>query len=91
MTWNRSDIRAARQTPLKPILEALDYQLQPLPGGNYRLCRLAADIVIKDHYWVSKQDGTAGNAIDFLVEVQGMSFSQAMELLRSVSDQPPAS
>jgi len=83
MTWKRSEIRTARQRPLKPVLEALGYQLDPLPGGNYLLCRLAADIVIKDNYWVSKEDGTAGNAIDFLVNVEGMTFNKAMQLLTS--------
>jgi len=83
MTWNRSEIRAARQKPLKPVLQALGYQLEPLPGGNYQLCRLATDIVIKDHYWVNKDDGAAGNAIDFLVNVEGMTFNKAMERLTS--------
>ena len=83
MTWKRSEIRAARQKPLKPVLEALGYQLQPSQDGNYQLCRLAADIVIKEHYWVNKEDGTAGNAIDFLVNVEGMTFRKAMELLLS--------
>ena len=83
MTWKRSEIRAARQKPLQPLLKALGYQLDPLPAGNYHLCRLAADIVVKDHYWFNKQDGTAGNAIDFLVNVEGMSFNKAMDLLTS--------
>lgn len=81
MTWKRSEIRRARQTPLKPVLEELGYQLQPLRNGNYLVRHLAAEIVVKDHYWVSKDTGSAGNAIDFLVEVQGMSFSQAMDTL----------
>jgi len=91
MTWTRSEIRQARQTPLKPVLEALGYQLEPLRNGNYQVCRLAVDIVVKDHYWVNKGDGAAGNAIDFLVDVQGMTFSQAMDLLCSVPEQPMAS
>ena len=81
--WTKTEIRRARQTPIKPVLEAMGYQLQPLRNGNYQLCRLATEIVVKDHYWVSKDDGSAGNAIDFLIEVEGMTFSQAMEQLRS--------
>ena len=81
--WSLAQIRAARQTPLKPLVQALGYQLEPLHNGNYQLCRLAADIVIKDHYWINKQDGAAGNAIDFLVRVEGMTFSEAMKLLTS--------
>jgi len=91
-SWTKAEIRRARQTPLKPVLEALDYQLQPLRNGNYLLCRLATEtcrglapgpsrIVVKDNYWICKDNDSAGNAIDFLVEVQGMSFSQAMHLL----------
>jgi hypothetical protein len=83
MTWKRSEIRAARQKPLKPVLEALGYQLEPLQSGNHQLCRLACHIVIKDHYWVNKEDASAGNAIDFLVNVEGMTFNKAMELLLS--------
>lgn len=88
MTWKRSEIRAARQVPLKPVLESLGYRLQPLRNGNYLLRHLVAEIVVKDHFWVSKDAGVAGNTIDFLVEVQGMSFSQAMNLLRSFAAQP---
>lgn len=91
MTWNRSDIRRARQAPLKPVLEELGYQLQPLRNGNYLVRHLAAEIVIKDHYWVSKDHGAAGNAIDFLVEVQGMTFSQAMDVLLAIQEQPAQS
>jgi len=99
MTWKRSDtscrrawsktaIRSARQIPLKPVLESMGYELQPLKNGNHLLCRLATEIVVKDHYWVCKDRDlaecvrkTAGNAIDFLVEVEGMTFSQAMDTL----------
>lgn len=83
MIWKRSEIRRARQTPLVPVLEALGHQLRPVKNGNYLLCRLATEIVVKDHYWLSKDDGSAGNAIDFMVEVEGMSFSQAMKQLLS--------
>lgn len=88
--WTKADVRRARCTPLKPVLEALGYRLTPLQNGNYHLCRIATNIVIKDHYWVCKDEAiadtvrkTSGNAIDFLVEVQGMSFSQAVDTLLS--------
>ena len=90
MTWKRSEIRQARTTPLKPVLEDLGYELAPLRNGNYLLRRLATEIVVKDHFWVCRDEATAtcvrkaaGNAIDFLVEVQTMSFNQAMHLLLS--------
>ena len=81
--WTKADIRRARQTPLKPVLEHLGYRLQPLPNGNYLLAGLSPQIVVKDHYWVCADTGTAGNAIDFLVRVKGASFNEAMRLLTS--------
>jgi len=81
MTWKRSEIRAARLTPLKPLLERLGYRLSPTGQGNYLVLGLPTEIVIKQHYWVCLDDGSAGNAIDFLVKLQGKSFREAMELL----------
>ena len=100
-TWTRADIRRARQTPLPPVLEALGYELAPLPNGNHGVRRPIADtcpggasqspIIVKDHYWVNTADGAAGNAIDFLVDVQGMTFSQAMATLCPDTGRPGAS
>ena len=81
MMWKRSEIRAARQRHLKPVLEALGYRLEPLKNGNYRVLGLADDVVIKDHFWICQGNGTAGNAVDFLVKVQGMAFRDVMRLL----------
>ena len=82
MTWKRSEIRAARQTPLKPVLERLGYRLSPTGQDNYMVLGLSEEIVVKQHYWVRLDDGSAGNAIDFLVKLRGMSFSKAMETLQ---------
>ena len=41
------------------------------------------EIIIKDHYWVCTDDGSAGNTIDFLFKIQGLSFREAMEQLCS--------
>jgi hypothetical protein len=79
--WTRSQIRAARQRPLKPVLENLGYRLAPRRDGNYEVLGMAAEVVIKDHYWVRLDDGTAGNAIDFFVTLQGKSFNETMRLL----------
>ena len=81
MTWKRSEIRRARRTPLKPVLESLGYRLEPRPNGNYLLLGVAAEVVVKDHYWICLDNGKAGNAIDFLVGQRGMSFSEAVEQL----------
>ena len=83
MIWNRSDIRRARQTPLKPLIENLGYRLEPRPNGNSVVAGLAREIVVKDHYWVCPDTGDAGNAIDFFVRVKGASFNEAMRLLTS--------
>lgn len=79
--WNRTQIRAARQKPLKPLCEALGYRLEPLRDANYRILGLPEEIIVKDNYWVCTDDGSAGNAIDFLMDIQGKTFAQAMELL----------
>lgn len=84
-SWTKAEIRAARHIPLKPVLEALGYPLHHLKGDNYQLSRPGADIVVKEHYWRDRQDGSAGNTIDFLVQVKGMSFNDAMKLLHASS------
>jgi len=96
MTWTRNRIRAARAVALKPVLEDLGYNLIAQRNGNYLVCRI--DIVVKDHYWVCKDPGTAelvrktcGNAIDFLVEVECMSFDQAMRTLMPYVREPATS
>ncbi len=93
-SWTKAEIRRARAIALRPVLEDLGYHFTELRNGNYLLHHLAAEIVVKDHFWICKDDGSAacpersrgGNAIDFLVEVQGMSFSQAVELLLSYAE-----
>ncbi len=81
--WNRAQIRAARRKPLPSVCEALGYRLEPVRDGNYRIIGLTKEILVKDNYWVCTDDGSAGNAIDFLVHGLGKTFSQAMELLLS--------
>jgi len=83
MIWNRSEIRRARQTPLKPILERLGYRLNPMANDNYVIIGFSPDIVVKDHFWVCADTGDAGNAIDFFVRIKGTSFHKAMRLLTS--------
>jgi hypothetical protein len=70
MIWKRSDIRRARQTPLKPVLEQLGYRLQPLQSGNFLIAGLSPEtchgvapgrsrIIVKDHYWICADTGSA--------------------------------
>ena len=82
MTWSRSDIRQARQMALKPVLERLGYTLEPLNNGNYIIVGTTPEIIVKEHYWTQTTTGAAGNAIDFLVKIRGVTFNQAMQLLR---------
>jgi len=84
VTWTRAEIRATRMIPLAPVLQRLGYRLEPAGADNHRLRLpgLAGDILIKEHYWRRPEDGSGGNAIDFFVKVQGLSFHHAMELLR---------
>ena len=88
--WTKEDIRHARQVALKPVLESLGYRLEPLKNGNYIIsgttpetCPATGGIIIKDHYWICTATGVAGNAIDFLVKIRGVTFNQAIRLLLS--------
>jgi hypothetical protein len=83
MTWTREQIRNARACPLHPVLHKLGYKMDPTGGKNYRvhIPRLGKEVLIKDHYWRSPDDGSAGNAIDFFVKLHGLSFQHTMELL----------
>lgn len=81
--WTKSEIRQARCTPLKPVLDKLGYRLLPRQNGNYIVTGLSPEIVIKDHFWVCTDDGSSGNSIDFLVKLRGMPFTKAVRLLLS--------
>ena len=80
--WTPQQIRTARRIQLKPLLEQLGYRLDPLDNGNWKVYGLPRQIVVKEHYWSNPGNGTGGNAIDLLVQVMGMSFSETMELLQ---------
>jgi len=47
------------------------------PAGNFTLATHPG-LLIKDSYWRWPESDLAGNAIDFLVQVLGLSFSDAM-------------
>jgi hypothetical protein len=79
--WTHDQIRAARKTPLKPVLERLGFALTQKQDDNYCVKNLAEDVIVKNHFWVRPHDGSSGNAIDFFVRLRGKSFNEAMELL----------
>jgi len=81
--WNPSEIRAARRVALAPLLARRGLRLQPLGEDNF--CVVAYDdLLIKRSYWRWPSRNREGNAIDFFVVVEGMSFAQAMALLTEV-------
>ena len=98
--WTKAEIRAARQAPLKPVLERLGYTLIPAQNGNYVVEGLIPETTVKEHYWVQAFTNVAGpsaelvrlcspqvrtgNAIDFLVKIRHLAFSEAMELLTNI-------
>ncbi len=83
MTWSRTEIRQARRAPLEPIVQRLGYELAEQSEGNQLIVGLPGEVVIKEHYWVRTEDGIGGNAIDFLIQIEGKSFAQAMRRIRS--------
>jgi len=81
MTWNKSDIRKARKVPLVPVLVKRGYRLRKLEYDNFRVEKFGS-LVVKHHFWIWKEKNLSGNAIDFFVAVEGLSFRQAMEILK---------
>ena len=75
--WTREQIRAARLAPLRPLLQRRGLQLIELPAGNFELAAYKG-LLLKDSYWRWPQRQLAGNAIDFFVQVLGLSFHDAM-------------
>ncbi len=84
--WTRDQIRAARLAPLAPVLQKCGLQLVEREAGNFELPAYPG-LLLKDSYWrwpernqagLSACDAQAGNAIDFFIQVMGMSFHDAM-------------
>lgn len=75
--WSREQIRAARLAPLAPLLQRRGLQLIELPAGNFEALAYKG-LLLKDSYWRWPQRNLAGNAIDFFVQVLGLSFNDAM-------------
>jgi len=75
--WTRQQIRAARLAPLAPLLQRRGLQLTELPAGNFQVAPFKG-LLLKDSYWRWPERHLAGNAIDFFVQVLGLSFHDAM-------------
>ena len=81
--WSREQIRAARMAPLAPLLQKRGLQLIELPAGNFELASHPG-LLLKDSYWRWPARNLAGNAIDFFVQVLGLSFNDAMRQITSL-------
>jgi len=75
--WTREQIRAARLAPLVPLLQQRGLHLVAQDAGNFRLPAYPG-LIVKDSYWRWPEHNLAGNAIDFHVQVMGLSFHEAM-------------
>jgi len=75
--WTREQIRSARQAPLIPLLQKRRLQLIDREAGNFELPAFPG-LIVKESYWRWPERNMDGNAIDFFVQVMGMSFHDAM-------------
>ena len=75
--WSRKQIRAARLAPLVPLLQQRGLQLVVREADNFTLPAYPGPLV-KASYWRWPERNLAGNAIDFHVQVLGLSFHEAM-------------
>ena len=75
--WSRAQIRAARMTPILPLLQKRGLSVIERPEGNFELAT-SKGLLIKDSYWRWPQRELAGNTIDLFVKVLGLSFNDAM-------------
>jgi len=75
--WTREQIRAARLAPLIPLLQQRGFPLIALDAGNFESANHPG-LLIKDHYWRWPGQDKAGNTIDFLTHILGLTFNDAM-------------
>ena len=75
--WSREQIRTARLAPLVPLLQQRALQLSEQAAGNFLLPAYPG-LIVKDSYWRWPERNLAGNAIDFFVQILGLSFHDAM-------------
>jgi len=78
--WTREQIRAARVAPLAPLLQKRKLEIFAQDAGNFILPAYPG-LIVKDCYWRWPERNLAGNAIDFCVQVLGLSFHDTMRLI----------
>jgi hypothetical protein len=81
--WTREQIRAARLAPLAPLLQKRGLQLVAREADNFTLPSYQG-LIVKESYWRWPERNLGGNAIDFCVQVLGLSFHDAMRLITSL-------
>jgi len=81
--WTREQIRAARMAPLVPLLQRTGLPLLEREAGNFESATHPG-LIVKDSYWRWPQRDLAGNAIDFCMQILGMSFHDAMRAIYPV-------
>ena len=75
--WSREQIRSARLVPLLPLFQKRGLEPIARDAGNFTLPAYPG-LIVKDSYWRWPERNLAGNAIDFHVQVLGLSFHDAM-------------
>lgn len=81
--WSREQIRAARLVPLAPLLQQRGLQPVAREAGNFTLPDYPG-LIVKDSYWRWPERNLAGNAIDFHVQILGLSFHDAMRQINGI-------
>ena len=78
----QQQIRTARLAPLVPLLQKRGLDLAAREAGNFILPAYPG-LIVKDSYWRWPERNLAGNAIDFHVQVLGLSFHDTMRQITS--------
>lgn len=79
MKYTKEAIQTARQTNLVHWLQSNSYVVKKrgkdwsLEGHN--------SLLVRENRWKNFYTGQGGNTLDFLIEIEGMTFSEAMEAL----------
>ena len=73
---NLKSVQGRGLTPFL-LLQRRGLQLVELPAGNFELVAYPG-LLVKDSYWRWPGRDLAGNAIDFFMQVLGLSFHDAM-------------
>ena len=81
--WTREQIRDARKAQLAPLIAKRGLALVELPADNFAVTAFPG-LIVKDSYWRWPERNLAGNAIDFHIQVLGLSFHDAMRQITGI-------